>query len=561
MLTNLQATQTQTALSPRVEWYCRQVERYLTYRLREHLGKRNQNGTRYTPFQRGCVLTMGRDSKPVALFVVFDAERLWHFQPDRLMETRFVQSVSGALRRPVGAFEHTQGVDDPIPTGIAFCVLLRNDLAPVAQLASPIPREAKLDLAALNGSHKNKLLVPIGVGRDGPVWKHVNTVQHVLYVGTTGCGKTSAMQSMLAALLTQNDPDLVKVALIDTARSEFVFWHNAPHVFERVAYSAGDAFALLKQVESEVERRGELLGAAMRRSIQAFNTDAPRGKRLPYLLVVVDECLDLVQSGRGGNAVNDLIKHVATVGRKAGVFLHAGTQYPSAAEGLSRIIATNLRTFAFRMDAVGARTVGCPSASAISEKTPGRMFARFDDQHTELQAFYLDDAELERVARQAGFVANTKTNAEQGAPKRDEVAELVRWAVESNGGVLTQSNIVEMLSQWRGAASTDREARRIAETLVTKGMLAKDPRHQNRRTVTDLARKTYCGLTAVSVSNAPTTASNGGGAGGSEYPALLLDVDDAALLEKIQPRLDALMAEQGLSAQAAYEQIIVEEQR
>lgn len=473
----------------RVTTYAEQVQRYVTYRLTDHFAKRNQDGTRFAPTVSGCHVS-APGGIPTFLTITFDPERLWHFNPERMMEQELIRALSMSLRRPVVAFYNEPHFNSVLPTGICFMVVLR-DLRKLGQIAAPaLPCVAKLDLAAHNGDHKNKLLVPIGVGKNGAAWKHISTIKHAAFVGTTDSGKTTWIQSALAALLTENDPEFLRVALIDLKRNEFVFWHGAPHRFGEVAYTVGDALDLLKQIEGEVNRRGEIMGAALARNILSYNQVADADKRLPYLLVIVDEALDLVEGGRGGGVTNALLKNIATGGRSAGVFLWAGTQYPSAAEGLSRVISSNLRVFAFRMDSVAARVVACPAAQSISEKTPGRMYARFDDGVTEFQSFYLDDDELADIARRAGFVAGSGA----ASAARNEIGELITRAVKENGGVLTAGHIRAMLGQWRGSECGPREARRIAERMECDGLLAKNARDNNRRCVTDLAREKY-GLT------------------------------------------------------------------
>lgn len=488
----------------RLTQYAESVQGWVTQRLTQFLAKQNRDGSRFAPTVSDCLVS-AVDGLPTFLAMTFNPEAFWHIEPERVLSPTFTRVLSADLRRPVFAYYNTPDVFvlSGLPVGPTFVVTLRR-LPRQAELSAGVefPRVVKLDLAARNGALKNKLLEPLGVDRNGKeIWKHVRTLQHILFVGATGSGKSTTMQASLAALLTQNDPALVRVALIDIARTEFVFWKHAPHVFGRVAHDIGGALGLLKEIECEVARRGTLLNQSLCRSIEAYNVyaDQTRVARLPYLLLYVDEGLELVMPGRGGAVVLEYLKRVAIGGRKTGVFLRFGTQNSSAAEGLSRVITTNLHKIAFRLDPVGARTVGAPDAGRIQESARGRMIAEFDDGRHELQGFWLDEQDLREIAERAGFgVSNRATNGETGeadTPQQDEIKRLIEWAVSENGGVLTQGHIRAMLGQWRGTCS-EREARRMREALERDGILAKDARQNNRSCVTPTALERY-GLSGV----------------------------------------------------------------
>jgi S-DNA-T family DNA segregation ATPase FtsK/SpoIIIE len=340
-----------------------------------------------------------------------------------------------------------------------------------------LPKRAPLDLRERDDL-RDKLRVPIGVSAEGEVWRDLPSIKHARFVGMSNSGKTTMIHCALAALLMHNTPAQLRVALIDLKRNEFVFWQDAPHRWGAVARDVDESEHLLREIKTETDRRNDLLGAAQRRSIESYNASAPNP--LPYLLVVIDEARDLIQQAGARSAINKLLQSVAMGGRSAGVYLWAGTQYAGAAEGLSRVISENLKSFVFRVaDATSARVAGCPGAQTLPESAPGRMLARLRDdaEPTMLQGFFLDDDELRAIgARVAG-----QTPALPAAFS-DKVRALLEWARDANSGFLAAADI-----QRHNADAGPRGARRLAEQLERDGLLTKDTRSQNRRRLTDHA--------------------------------------------------------------------------
>jgi len=296
---------------------------------------------------------------------------------------------------------------------------------------------------------------------------------HALITGATGSGKSTWIHTALATLFKQTTPTHLQVALIDPKRSELAMWANVPHRLGEIAHTPHDAERLLTVVVDEMDRRGDLIARALCRDIAGYNhahADAP----LPYLLVVIDECLDLVLAGK--HTLTNLLKSIAIRGRSAGIILWAATQHASAVDGLPRVVALNLSSrLVFRVnDANAARSAGCPGAQDIPRTIPGRMLARISGEPIPVQSFYIGDDELLAAAR--ALDGQVSVPASELSP-RDR--KLLAWAVEQGGGYLGIADIQQV------AGVGSREARRIAERFERMGWLAKDPDRQNKRRVMD----------------------------------------------------------------------------
>jgi hypothetical protein len=401
-----------------------------------------------------------------------DAEKLYHFSVADLSKPDVVRQLQSVIKRPVRAF------DDK---GLAYVVTLQE--RPRVRL----PERVELDLSARPAG---ELLVPIGLGRcastgsacgeAAPIWIELAKLKHMMIAGTSDSGKSTWIHSAIAALATGATPAQVRIALIDPKRSEFAVWDGLPHLWGEVAHTTDQAADLVMGLAREVDKRGDTFRrvGSVCKDIAAYNKLAGVDARLPYIVCIVDECLDLVGESK---ALDEALRTLATRGRSAGVFLWMATQHGAAMSGMPRVVNVNLGTrLVFRVtDGNAAQAAGCPGAQNIPSGLRGRMLAKLDDAPCEVQAFYLSDDELELIAGELG--------AGQAQPAKplaseDELA-LLAWAAKSNGGYLSVADIQARMSPGQKAA------RRLAEKLEADGLLEKDAGAGNRRKVTDKAKE------------------------------------------------------------------------
>lgn len=347
----------------------------------------------------------------------------------------------------------------PGDQGIYFFIILQ----PLAELAAPganLPRVAELDLSQRPAG---ELMIPLGIGVEGPVWKALHVLKHALIVGTSGSGKSTLLHTALAALTTGATPEALKIALIDPKRNEFSVWRGAPHLFGEIAHTQAEATTLAQQLAREADRRGEMMDgvAGVCKDIETYKRKT--GQPLPTILCIVDECLDFVGESK---AFDDAVKTIAKRGRSAGVFLWMATQHGSAVEGLPRVVKVNMeQRFVFRVaDGDAARNAGCPGANLLPSGVAGRMLAKIGDEPVELQGFYLDDAALEAVAAQVCGEQGVQSNAPT-MPERltEEEARLVRYAIEELGGEFSVNRVWSKFKPEWSHHAVDKLARRLAQ--------------------------------------------------------------------------------------------------
>ena len=159
---------------------------------------------------------------------------------------------------------------------------------------------------------------------------------HLLIAGSTGSGKSVAINTILTSILMKALPDQVKLILIDPKMVELSVYNGVPHLLIPVVTDAKLAANALSKAVKEMERRYKLFAAAGARNMSEFNEKVrlnnqdkskPPMKPLPYILVVVDELSDLMMVG--GRDVEGAIVRLGQMARAAGIHMILATQRPS----------------------------------------------------------------------------------------------------------------------------------------------------------------------------------------------------------------------------------------
>jgi S-DNA-T family DNA segregation ATPase FtsK/SpoIIIE len=184
------------------------------------------------------------------------------------------------------------------------------------------------------------LTVPIGVGIDNqPVFLALDACPHLLVAGETGSGKSSALRTILAGLLSELGPEDLRLCLVDVKRVEFSPYEGLPHLLFPVADDAAKAIMQLQALLLNLNERYELLQRLGARDIREANVKLTEmgHPTLPYFVCVVDELSELMYLSR--KEVESVLVRIAQKGRAAGVHLIVSTQYPVASilTGLLRV--------------------------------------------------------------------------------------------------------------------------------------------------------------------------------------------------------------------------------
>ena len=191
---------------------------------------------------------------------------------------------------------------------------------------------------------ESKSPLTIALGKDivgKPFITDLKKLPHVLIAGTTGSGKSVGINAMLLSLLYRNDPDHLKLMLIDPKMLEFSIYNDIPHLLTPVIIEPKKAIAALANMVHEMERRYKLMAENKVKNIDNYNDKMKKigGESMPFIVIVIDELADLMMNG--GKEVEYSIARLAQMARAAGIHLVVATQRPSV-DVVTGLIKANL---------------------------------------------------------------------------------------------------------------------------------------------------------------------------------------------------------------------------
>jgi S-DNA-T family DNA segregation ATPase FtsK/SpoIIIE len=191
---------------------------------------------------------------------------------------------------------------------------------------------------------ESKSNLTVALGKDivgNPFVTDIKKLPHLLIAGTTGSGKSVGINAMILSLLYRNDPDQLKLMLIDPKMLEFSMYNDIPHLITPVITEPAKAIAALANMVGEMERRYKLMAESRTKNIENYNEKAKKeGVELfPFIVIVIDELADLMMNG--GKEVELSIARLAQKSRACGIHLVVATQRPSV-DVVTGLIKANL---------------------------------------------------------------------------------------------------------------------------------------------------------------------------------------------------------------------------
>jgi len=222
----------------------------------------------------------------------------------------------------------------------------------------------------------------LALGKDisgHPVVVDLDRMPHLLVAGTTGSGKSVAINAMILSILYKASPKDVRLILIDPKMLELSVYQGIPHLLAPVVTDMKEAANALRWCVAEMDRRYRLMSALGVRNIAGYNRKvkdaaeagqpipdpffkpeegqtAPSLDHLPFIVVVIDELADMMMLV--GKKVEELIARLAQKARAAGIHLVLATQRPSV-DVITGLIKANIPTrIAFQVSSrIDSRTI------------------------------------------------------------------------------------------------------------------------------------------------------------------------------------------------------------
>ncbi|HHG6462866.1 TPA: DNA translocase FtsK, partial [Streptococcus pneumoniae] len=253
---------------------------------------------------------------------------------------------------------------------------------------------------------ENFLEIPLGKAVNGTARAFdLSKMPHLLVAGSTGSGKSVAVNGIIASILMKARPDQVKFMMVDPKMVELSVYNDIPHLLIPVVTNPRKASKALQKVVDEMENRYELFAKVGVRNIAGFNAKVEEFNSqseykqipLPFIVVIVDELADLMMVA--SKEVEDAIIRLGQKARAAGIHMILATQRPSV-DVISGLIKANVPSrVAFAVSSgTDSRTILDENGA---EKLLGRgdmLFKPIDENHTvRLQGSFISDDDVERI--------------------------------------------------------------------------------------------------------------------------------------------------------------------
>ena len=315
----------------------------------------------------------------------------------------------------------------------------------------------------------SKLLVALGKDiMSNTMYCEINKTPHLLVAGSTGSGKSVCINCILASILMRTKPDEVKLLLVDPKKVELSMYNGIPHLLAPVVTDPKKASVALSKIVSEMERRYDIFEEKGVKNIGTYNEmiekknaslpDSEKMKKMPYIVVIVDELADLMLVA--SKEVEDSIMRITQMARAAGIHLIIATQRPST-DVITGVIKANIPSrISFAVSSgIDSRTILDMTGA---EKLLGRGDMLFlpsgENTPIRIQGAWITEDEIHRIVdyvinqqkaqyddnlmnlnvhvETGGVDANTDIKEEYDDPLYDEIVEFVITTGKASASLL-----------------------------------------------------------------------------------------------------------------------------
>ena len=443
--------------------------------------------------------------------------------------TRFEMEPAAGVRG-----SQISNLDKDIARGLSVVSVRVVDVIPgknVIGLEIPNAKREMVYLSEILRSDKYDAMkspLSLALGKDiggRPTVADLAKMPHLLVAGTTGSGKSVAVNAMVLSLLYKASPRDVRLIMIDPKMLELSVYEGIPHLLAPVVTDMKEAANALRWCVAEMERRYKLMAAVGVRNLAGFNKkvkeaeeagqplldplfrpDASQPERraeplqpLPYIVIIIDEFADMMMIV--GKKVEELIARLAQKARAAGVHLILATQRPSV-DVITGLIKANIPTrIAFQVSSkIDSRTILDQSgAEALlghgdmlylppGTATPERVHGAFVDDHEVHRVVEWLRAQgrpeyIDGVLEEVQTTGDGKVIGETGLPEEisegnSDYDELYDQAVR----IVTESRRASISGVQRRLKIGYNRAARLVELMEQQGVVS-PPEHNGNRTV------------------------------------------------------------------------------
>ncbi len=295
---------------------------------------------------------------------------------------------------------------------------------------------------------------------------------HLLLAGSTKGGKSNHLNQMIATFATMNTPQELGIILVDLKGGiEFVHWSGLKHQVRPMVKRADDVLESFQWLRTIMERRLEMFNAIRAKNLASYNAKASR--KLPRLLLIVDEMATLMGLGELTTAIHNELRVLTSQGRAVGINLVICTQH-SSVEVLPGWIKANMGVRgSARMPSMSASQVILDTTTAaMLPNVPGRMVFSVGRYEIVVQSPYISDNEIALAVMQS-----------QSFPDPDRSEFNIEKPIELPKAIFSEEDAIEMaLTMFQGQLSpskifkqigkdvlSDREVRQLVDDILERG--------------------------------------------------------------------------------------------
>ncbi|MGA2172163.1 MAG: DNA translocase FtsK 4TM domain-containing protein [Sedimentisphaerales bacterium] len=288
------------------------------------------------------------------------------------------------------------------------------------------------DMLRLAGDKPRSMAVPLFLGKDSSgeaLVEDLSSMPHLLIAGTTGSGKSICINSIITGILLTRRPDEVKMILIDPKMVEMTAFNTIPHLMTPIVTETHRAVQILEWATIKMDERYALLAEARVKNIGEYNTlgteeivrrfepasadeEAKIPKRLPYVVIVIDELADLMMT-----AAKEIEAHIVRLAQKSravGIHIVLATQRPQATV-VTGLIKANMPTrIGFRVAArMDSRIILDQNGAETLLGQGDMLFLKPGTSDlVRAQGTFVDDEEVRRIVKHLKEIAEPQFHPE-----------------------------------------------------------------------------------------------------------------------------------------------------
>ncbi len=363
------------------------------------------------------------------------------------------------------------------------------------------------NMIELAGSKPQKMHIPLYLGKDSSgeaLVSDLTKMPHMLIAGTTGSGKSVCINSIIVGVLLTKRPDEVKMILIDPKMVEMTAFNTIPHLMCPIVTETNMAVQILEWATVKMDERYALLAEARVKNIAEFNKlgeeeiakrfnpsneeeEAKIPKKLPYIVIVIDELADLMMTA--AKEIEGYIVRLAQKSRAVGIHIVLATQRPQATV-VTGLIKSNMPT------RVGFRVAARMDSRIILDQNGAETLLGEGDMLflkpgtsdlIRAQGTFIDDGEIKRIVKHLKEVAQPQFHPELTRLKTVDTSEMSRDELFDDAVRIvleTKRGSVSLLQ--RRLSIGYARASRIIELMAASGILGEYKGSQAREVMITL---------------------------------------------------------------------------